>query len=150
MADRFDKFTEKARQVLLFAQEEAVRMNRKYIGAEHFLLALIRENHTIANVALAKLVADAGQARSTLVLAIGRGDLPVSGEIALTPQSKATIEFAFDEAKRRGHEYVDPGHLLLGLVRATDTTNIWEIVGIDPDALRLEVQRIYTSSTGAF
>lgn len=115
-ADRFDRFTERARQVLQRAQEEAEDFNHHSIGTEHLLLGLLREGEGVA----AKLLSERGvaleQARSTVERLIGRGERSASGPLGLTPRAKRVIELAVDEARRLKHSYVGTEHLLLGLV----------------------------------
>ena len=98
MADRFDKFTERARRVLTLAQEEALRFNHNYIGTEHLLLGLVRESEGVAAKVLANLGVDLKKVRSAVEFTIGRGDRPVAGEIGLTPRAKKVIELGFEEA----------------------------------------------------
>src|SRR5438477_12629580 len=117
MADRFDKFTERARKVLTLAQEEAQRFNHNYIGTEHLLLGLVREGDGVAAKVLANLGVELSKVRSAVEFIIGRGDRMVLGEIGLTPRAKKVIELAVDEARRLNHHYIGTEHLLLGLVR---------------------------------
>src|SRR5215213_7403388 len=117
MADRFDKFTERARRVLTLAQEEAQRFNHNYIGTEHLLLGLVREGDGVAAKVLANLGVQLPKVRSAVEFIIGRGETMVMGEIGLTPRAKKVIELAVDEARRLNHHYIGTEHLLLGLVR---------------------------------
>src|SRR4030088_3589344 len=117
MADRFDKFTERARKVLQLAQEEAQRFNHNYIGTEHLLLGLAREGEGVATKVLANLGVELNKVRSAVEFIIGRGDRTVLGEIGVTPRAKKVIELAVDEARRLNHSYIGTEHLLLGLVR---------------------------------
>src|SRR2546422_4201506 len=86
MADRFDKFTERARRVLTLAQEEALRFNHNYIGTEHFLLALIREGEGVGARALRNLGIELHKVRLAIEFIIGRGERVMTGEIGLTPR----------------------------------------------------------------
>ena len=118
MADRFDKFTERARKVLQLAQEEAQRFNHNYIGTEHLLLGLVREGEGVAAKVLGEPRRRAEQgplARSSSSSAAATA--PSTGEIGLTPRAKKVIELAVDEARRLNHHYIGTEHLLLGLVR---------------------------------
>src|SRR2546430_9465475 len=117
MADRFDKFAERARKVLQLAQEEAQRFNHNYIGTEHLLLGMIREHQGAAAKVLASLGVELERAREAVEFIIGRGDRTVIGDIGLTPRAKKVIELSADEARRLGHHYIGTEHLLLGLVR---------------------------------
>src|ERR1041385_200681 len=106
MADRFDKFTERARRVLSLAQEEAIRFNHNYIGTEHILLGLVRETEGVGARVLGNLGVDLGGVRSAVEITIGRGARPVSGEdIELNSRAKKVIELAVDEERRMRHHY---------------------------------------------
>ena len=94
MADRFDKFTERARRVLTLAQEEAQRFNHNYIGTEHLLLGLVREGDGVAAKVLANLGVELSKVRSAVEFIIGRGDRAAVGEIGLTPRAKKVIATA--------------------------------------------------------
>ncbi len=144
MADRFDKFTERARRVLTLAQEEALRFNHNYIGTEHLLLGLVREGEGVAAKVLANLGVELNKVRSAVEFIIGRGDRAVMGEIGLTPRAKKVIELAVDEARRLGHHYIGTEHLLLGLVREGEgiAAGVLESLGVSLDKVRAEVTRI--------
>jgi bifunctional DNase/RNase len=115
--DSFDKFTERARKVLSFAQEEAQRFQHTYIGPEHLLLGLVREGEGVAVKVLTSLGVDLEQVRKSVEDTVGRGDRIVPGEIGLTPRAKNVIELAQDEARLLDHRYIGTEHLLLGLIR---------------------------------
>jgi ATP-dependent Clp protease ATP-binding subunit ClpC len=148
MADRFDKFTERARRVLTLAQEEALRFNHNYIGTEHLLLGLVREGEGVAAKVLANLGVELNKVRSAVEFIIGRGDRAVMGEIGLTPRAKKVIELAVDEARRLGHHYIGTEHLLLGLVREGEgiAAGVLESLGVSLDKVRAEVTRILSQS----
>src|SRR3970282_980433 len=118
MADRFDKFTERARRVLTLAQEEALRFNHNYIGTEHLLLGLVREGEGVAAKGLATRGYELNKLGPAVEFISGRGERAVMGDIGLTPRAKKVIELAVDEARRLGHHYIGTEHLLLGLARA--------------------------------
>jgi methylenetetrahydrofolate dehydrogenase (NADP+)/methenyltetrahydrofolate cyclohydrolase len=141
MADRFDKFTERARRVLALAQEEALRFNHNYIGTEHFLLGLIREGEGVAAQALAHMGVELNKARAAVEFVIERGDRTVMGEIGLTPRAKKIIELSVDEARRMGHHYIGTEHLLLGMVREGEgvAAGVLESLGVSLDQARQEV-----------
>ena len=103
MASRFEKFSERARRVLSLAQEEAQRFNHNYIGTEHILLGLVRENEGTAAKVLGGLSIELNKIRSAVEFIIGKGDTAASGEIGLTPRAKKVIELAVDEARRLNH-----------------------------------------------
>ncbi|GBD22465.1 Negative regulator of genetic competence ClpC/MecB [bacterium HR29] len=149
MADRFDKFTERARRVLTLAQEEAHRFNHNYIGTEHILLGLVREGDGVAAKVLANLGVELNKVRSAVEFIIGRGDRTVLGEIGLTPRAKKVIELAVDEARRLGHSYIGTEHLLLGLVREGEgiAAGVLESLGVNLERVRAETQRILSQSS---
>ncbi|HXU23583.1 MAG TPA: Clp protease N-terminal domain-containing protein, partial [Tepidiformaceae bacterium] len=148
MADRFDKFTERARRVLTLAQEEAHRFNHNYIGTEHILLGLVREGDGVAAKVLANLGVELNKVRSAVEFIIGRGDRTVLGEIGLTPRAKKVIELAVDEARRLNHSYIGTEHLLLGLVREGEgiAAGVLESLGVNLERVRAETTRILSQS----
>jgi methylenetetrahydrofolate dehydrogenase (NADP+)/methenyltetrahydrofolate cyclohydrolase len=144
MADRFDKFTERARRVLTLAQEEALSFNHDYIGTEHLLLGLVREEEGIAARTLGNLGVELNEVRSAVEFIVGRGQHAVMGEIALTPHAKKAIELTVDEARRLGHHFIATEHVLLGLVSEGEgiAAGILVSSGISPETLRHEVERL--------
>jgi ATP-dependent Clp protease ATP-binding subunit ClpC len=148
MADRFDKFTERARRVLTLAQEEAQRFNHNYIGTEHLLLGLVREGDGVAAKVLANLGVELNKVRSAVEFIIGRGDRAVLGEIGLTPRAKKVIELAVDEARRLNHHYIGTEHLLLGLVREGEgiAAGVLESLGVNLERVRAETTRILSQN----
>src|SRR5438876_5580348 len=150
MADRFDKFTERARKVLQLAQEEAQRFNHNYIGTEHILLGLVREQEGVAARVLANLGIGLPKVRSSVEFIIGRGDRIVMGDIGLTPRAKRVIELAVDEARRLNHNYIGTGHLLLGIVREGEgiAAGVLESLGVSLEKVRARVIQVLKSSSG--
>ncbi|MCH8008425.1 MAG: ATP-dependent Clp protease ATP-binding subunit [Chloroflexi bacterium] len=148
MADRFDKFTERARRVLTLAQEEAQRFNHNYIGTEHLLLGLVREGDGVAAKVLSNLGVELSKVRSAVEFIIGRGDRATQGEIGLTPRAKKVIELAVDEARRLSHHYIGTEHLLLGLVREGEgiAASVLESLGVNLERVRAETTRILSQS----
>ena len=116
MTSRFEKFSERARRVLTLAQEEAQNFNHNYIGTEHILLGLVREDEGVAAKVLTNLGVGLNRVRSAVEFIIGRGEKPSSGQVGLTPRAKRVIELAIDEARRLDHNYIGTEHLLLGLL----------------------------------
>ena len=149
MADRFDKFTERARKVLTLAQEEAQRFNHNYIGTEHLLLGLVREGEGVAAKVLANMGVELNKVRSAVEFIIGRGDRMVMGEIGLTPRAKKVIELAVDEARRLNHHYIGTEHLLLGLVREGEgiAAGVLESLGVSLDKVRAQVIHVLSQSS---
>ncbi|HLF78255.1 MAG TPA: Clp protease N-terminal domain-containing protein, partial [Dehalococcoidia bacterium] len=144
MADRFDKFTERARRVLTNSQEEAQHFNHNYIGTEHLLLGLVREVDGVGSRVLDNLGVELGEVRQAVENLIDRGETAVSGEIALTPRAKKVIELAVEEARRLNHSYIGTEHLLLGLMRETEgiAFRLLETLGLTADKVRTETTRV--------
>jgi hypothetical protein len=140
----FGKFTDRARKVLTYAQDEAQRFDHNYIGTEHLLLGLIREGDGTAAQVLENMNVDLTKARTAVEFIIGRGDRPVAGEVGLTPGGKEVIELAIDEARGLGHNYIGTEHLLLGLVREGEgiAAGVLESLGVNLDRVRHEVIRV--------
>src|SRR5436305_7847254 len=148
MADRFDKFTERARRVLTLAQEEAQRFNHNYIGTEHLLLGLVREGDGVAAKVLNNLGVELSKVRSAVEFIIGRGEKSISGEIGLTPRAKKVIELAVEEARRLNHSYIGTEHLLLGLVREGEgiAFGVLESLGVNLEKVRTQVIQVVSQS----
>jgi ATP-dependent Clp protease ATP-binding subunit ClpC len=138
---QFHRFTERARRVLQFAQEEAQRFQHNYIGTEHLLLGLIREGEGVAARVLVESGVDLEKVRRAVEEIIGRGDYPVFGEVGLTPRAKKVVELAVDEARRLNHHYVGTEHLLLGLLREGEGigAGVLESFGLKLEEVRVKV-----------
>ena len=150
MASRFEKFTEKARRVLTLAQEEAQHFSHSYIGTEHILLGLVREEEGVAARVLVNLSVVLSKVRSAVEFIIGRGEKPGSDEIGLSPRAKRVIELAIDEARHLGHNYIGTEHLLLGLLREGEgiAASVLDSFGITLERARTETVHILSQSTG--
>jgi len=146
MASRFEKFSERARRVLTIAQEEARNLNHSYIGTEHILLGLVREEEGVAAKVLTNLGIGLGKVRSAVEFIIGRGEKPGTGETGLTPRAKKVIELAIDEARQLGHNYIGTEHLLLGLLREGEgvASSVLDSFGITLERARAETAHILT------
>ena len=144
LGDSFERFTERARKVMTFAQQEAERFKHNYIGTEHILLGLVREREGIAARVLSNLGVDLAKVRSAVEFIIGRGEHQGVGEIGLTPRGKRAIQSSVDEARRLGHHYIGTEHLLLGLIREGEgiASGILESLGLSLDRVRNEVLRV--------
>src|SRR5690242_16556214 len=149
MADKFDKFTERARRVLTLAQEEAQRFNHNYIGTEHLLLGLVREGDGVAARVLSNMGVQLPKVRSAVEFIIGRGETLIMGEIGLTPRAKKVIELAVDEARRLNHHYIGTEHLLLGLVREGEgiAAGVLESLGVNLEKVRAQVMQVVSQSS---
>ncbi len=117
MANKFDRFTKKAKRVLALAQEEARLLNHGYIGTEHLLMGLVKEKTGVAAHVLNDMNVDLPRVRTAVEDIVGRGKRASLGRIGLTPRTKRVIELAVDEARRMGHHYIGTEHLLLGLAQ---------------------------------
>jgi len=112
----FERFTDRARRVVVLAQEEARLLNHNFIGTEHLLLGLIREEEGVAAEALASLDIELEAVRERVADKVGRGKQQPGGHIPFTPRAKRVLELALREALQLGHNYIGTEHLLLGLV----------------------------------
>ena len=150
MNDRLDKFTERAKKVLVYAQDEATRFNHNYIGTEHLLLGLVREGEGIAAQVLTNLGVELNKVRSAVEFIIGRGERMVVGEISLTPRAKRVIELSIEEARRLGHNYIGTEHLLLGLVREGEgiAAGVLESLGVNLEKVRAQVVQVVSQGQG--
>jgi ATP-dependent Clp protease ATP-binding subunit ClpC len=144
MPDKFDRFTKRARRVLTLAQEEAQRLNHNYIGTEHLLLGLVREENGVAVRVLRDLGVDPRQVRERVERTVGRGQRAMYGKLSLTPRTKRVIELAVDEARRLGHHYIGTEHLLLGLVREGEgvAVDVLKALGVSLDKVRSQTARV--------
>ena len=114
----FERFTDRARQAVELAHDEAMRLNHSYIGTEHLLLGLVREGEGVAAQALEALGISLDGVRQQVEQIIGEGQqAPPPGEIPYTPRAKKVLELSLREAKQLGHHYIGTEHLLLGLIR---------------------------------
>jgi len=144
MPSRFEKFSERARRVLTSAQEEAQNLNHSYIGTEHILLGLIREEDSMAAKVLTNLGITLPKVRSAVEFIIGRGEKSNIGEIGLTPRAKRVIELAIDEARHLNHNYIGTEHLLLGLLHEGEgvAAGVLDSFGITLEQARNETNNV--------
>lgn len=117
MSSMFERFTDRARRIVVLAQEEARQLHHNYIGTEHVLLALISEGQGVAAKALESLGVSLDLARAEVEAIIGRGSSSPKGHIPFTPRAKKVLELSLREALQLGHNYIGTEHILLGLVR---------------------------------
>lgn len=113
----FERFTERARQVVVLAQNEALELGHDWIGTEHLLLGLLRVEDGSAALALGALDVDVDRTRGEVERIQGRGAATSTGQIPFTPRAKKVLELSLREALALGHNHIGPGHILLGLVR---------------------------------
>ncbi len=149
MASRFEKFSERARRVLTLAQEEAQSLNHSYIGTEHILLGLVREEEGAAAKVLTNLGVSLNKVRASVEFVIGRGEKPSTSETGLTPRARRVIELAIDEARYLGHNYIGTEHLLLGLLREGEgiAAGVLDSFGITLERARAEIERVLSGGT---
>lgn len=149
----FNRFTERARKVILLAKEEAKRFNHDYIGTEHVLLGLVREGEGVAAAVLESLGLSSEKIRLEVEKLVKVGpSTVVSGDIPFTPKAKKVMELAVDEAVSLGHNYIGTEHLLLGLLREGEgvAAQVLLNLGLDLNKVRGEVMRLLGSATPGF
>jgi ATP-dependent Clp protease ATP-binding subunit ClpC len=149
----FNRFTERARKVIVYAKEEARRFNHDYIGTEHLLLGLIREGEGVAAAVLQKLGLDLETIRLEVEKLVQPGpQTQVIGDIPFTPRSKKALELAAEEARALGHNYIGTEHLLLGLVKEGEgmAYRVLLNLGLDLAKLRNEVMELLGSGIPGF
>jgi len=147
----FERFTERARQVVVLAQDEARALKHNYIGTEHILLGLLREEEGIAAYALDGLGLNVDSVRSAVVAIVGSGTEVLSGQLPFTPRAKKVLELALREALSLGHNYIGTEHILLGLARENEgvAVRLMLDVGADSETVRSEVAYMLAGGRGA-
>ncbi|MEY3909139.1 MAG: hypothetical protein RLZZ90_1046 [Actinomycetota bacterium] len=146
----FEKFTDKARRVVVLAQEEAKLLNHNYIGTEHILLGLIHEGEGVAAKALESLGIDLTAVREQVQEIIGQGQQAPSGHIPFTPRAKKVLELSLREALQLGHSYIGTEHLLLGLIREGEgvAAQVLTKLGADTNKVRQQVIQLLSGFQG--
>ena len=138
----FERFTDRARRVVVLAQEEARALNHNYIGTEHILLGLIQEGEGVAAKALESMGISLDAVRTEVKDIIGTGGHPPSGYIPFTPRAKKVLELALREALQLGHKYIGTEHILLGLIREGEGVAAQVLVKLGADLSRVRQQVI--------
>ena len=140
----FERFTERARQVVVLAQEEARTLKHNYIGTEHILLGLLREEEGLAARVLEGLEITVEEVRAQVIRIVGSGEEVTSGQIPFTPRAKKVLELALREALSLGHNYIGTEHILLGLVRENEGVAARILADFDADSekIRNEIIRM--------
>ncbi|MDN6638012.1 MAG: AAA family ATPase, partial [Yaniella sp.] len=133
----FERFTDRARRVVVLAQEEARMLNHSYIGTEHILLGLIHEGDGVAAKALQSLDVSLGAVREQVREIIGQGQQAPSGHIPFTPRAKKVLELSLREALQLGHNYIGTEHILLGLIREGEGVAAQVLVQLGADLNRV-------------
>jgi hypothetical protein len=146
----FERFTDRARRVVVLAQEEARLLNHNYIGTEHLLLGLIHEGEGVAAKALESLDVSLEAVRAEVEEIIGQGQSPPTGHIPFTPRAKKVLELSLREALELGHNYIGTEHILLGLLREGQGVGAQVLVklGADRDRVRRQVVQVQAGYPG--
>lgn len=145
----FERFTDRARRVVVLAQEEARTLNHNYIGTEHMLLGLLHEGEGVAAQAMKSLGIDLLDARKRVEEKISVGGHPPHGHIPFTPRGKKIMELALREALQLGHNYIGTEHILLALIREGEGVGAQVLtqMGADLNRVRQEVLRLLSGHT---
>ena len=138
----FERFTDRARRVVVLAQEEARMLSHNYIGTEHILLGLIHEGEGVAAKALESLGISLEAVRAQVEEIIGQGQQAPSGHIPFTPRAKKVLELSLREALQLGHNYIGTEHILLGLIREGEGVAAQVLVKLGADLNRVRQQVI--------
>jgi len=143
-----ERFTQRARRVLSLAHQEAERMRHNYIGTEHLLLGLIREEGGVAGRVLRELGLEAERVQELVERMVGTGQYR-GGKLDLSPGTQQVLEYAVDEARRMGHHYIGTEHLLLGLVRYGEgvAIDVLRKMGVTPEQIRRQTRRVLQESS---
>jgi ATP-dependent Clp protease ATP-binding subunit ClpC len=143
----FQRFTDRARRVVVMAQEEARMLDHTYIGTEHILLGLVREGEGSAAKALESLGISLDTVRQQVEEIIGRGEQAPSGHIPFTPRAKNVLQLSLSEARQLGHDYIGTEHILLGLIREGEGVAAQVLVrlGAELDRVRQQVIQLISS-----
>ncbi|HEY9378087.1 MAG TPA: Clp protease N-terminal domain-containing protein [Jiangellaceae bacterium] len=147
----FERFTDRARRVVVLAQEEARMLNHDYIGTEHILLGLIHEGEGVAATALTEMGISLEAVRQQVEAIIGKGKTaPTHGHIPFTPRAKKTLELSLRESMQLGHNHIGTEHILLGLLREGEgvAAQVLQRLGADFDRVRLQVIELVSAREG--
>src|SRR3974377_2055706 len=136
----FERFTERDRQSVVLAQEEARTLKHNYIGTEHILLGLLREEEGLAARVLESLDITVEEVRAQVARIVGQGDEVTTGQIPFTPRAKKVLELALREALSLGHNYSGTEHILLGLVRENEGVAARILLDFDADAEKIRTK----------
>src|SRR5260370_35689821 len=148
--EMFERFTDRARRVVVLAQEEARMLNNNYIGTEHGLLGLIHEGEGAAAKALESLGISLEAVRQQVEEIIGQGQQAPSGHIPFTPRAKKVLELSLREALQLGHDYIGTEHILLGLIREGEgvAAQVLLKLGADLSRVRQQVTQLLSGYPG--
>lgn len=133
----FERFTDRARRVIVLAQDEAKMLNHNYIGTEHILLGLIHEGEGVAAKALEQMGISLEAVREQVIEIIGQGSTPPTGHIPFTPRAKKVLEYSLREALQMNHSYIGTEHILLGLIREGEGVAAQVLIKLGADLNRV-------------
>jgi ATP-dependent Clp protease ATP-binding subunit ClpC len=146
----FERFTERGRQSVVLAQDEARALKHNYIGTEHLLLGLLREGEGIPVRVLDAFGITVEEVRMQVARLVGQGDEVTTGQIPFTPRAKKVLELSLREALRLGHREIGTEHVLLGLLREGDGVAVRILAGFtDPERIRQELLSVLTGESGS-
>ncbi|MHB0998142.1 MAG: ATP-dependent Clp protease ATP-binding subunit [Armatimonadota bacterium] len=145
----WQRFTERARKVVFFAQEEAGRLGENFVTTEHLLLGLVRENDSVAARILERMGVSLNRIRSEVERQVTKGDGRLGQDMQLTPRAKRVIDLAYDEARQLNNNYIGTEHLLLGLIREGEglAARVLGKLGVDLERTRREVMSLQDNDT---
>jgi len=144
----FKRYTEKAKRAIMIAQEEAINFNHDYIGTEHILIGLVKEEEGVASQVLKELGVDVDKVVEEVERLVGRGEYQQVSEITFTPRAKKVLELASQEASQLKHNYIGTEHVLLGLIKEGSgvAIRILADLGVNPDNVYTEVMKVLMES----
>jgi hypothetical protein len=147
----WQRFTERARRVVFFAQEEAARLGENYVCTEHLLLGLVRENDSMAAQTLDRIGVSLGRIRSEIERQVARGDGRLGQDMQLAPRAKRVIDLAYDEARQLNNNYIGSEHILLGLIREEEglAGRVLAHLKVDLQQARVQVVKIQDEAKAA-
>ncbi len=151
MSAMWQRFTERARRVIFYAQEEAGRLGENYVSTEHLLLGLVREPDSVAARILERMGVSLSRVRNEIERQVSRGEGRLGQETQLTPRAKRVIDLAYDEARQLNNNYIGTEHLLLGLIREGEglAGRVLAKLGVDLERARREVMALQSSDSGS-
>src|SRR5665811_173058 len=140
----FKRYTEKAKKAIMIAQEEAINLNHDYIGTEHILIGLIKEEEGVASQVLRQLGVNIDKVVEELERLVGKGEYQQVGEISFTPRAKKILELASQEASQLKNNYIDTEHILLGLIKEGSgvAVRILNDLGVNLDNVYSEIMKV--------
>jgi len=144
----FKRYTEKAKKAIMIAQEEAVNLNHDYIGTEHILIGLLKEEEGVASQVLKQLGVHVDKVEEEVERLVGKGEYQQVGEVTFTPRAKKVLELASQEASQLKNSYIGTEHILLGLIKEGSgvAVRILTDLGINLDNVYSEIMKVLVDS----